>query len=408
VRVHGDLVSYIGFAELPLHNGRVPEYLLKRMRLLGSLIARYIIEVYGPRELLLRLSDPFWFQAFNNIIGMDWDSSGSTTVTLYVLKSAFPPRSLVDYGISVLGGKGSDARNIPGEAQLLGDIVDPGRIVELSKLSARVDSVAIQDDYTLYIHGVLVSDSSDVLVIQQGMNISGRLARRYHILVERNNTITCDQDPHSGVASMKISPALNMVDTQSNSARRAVVEIIQNTPTESLIQDLHKVNRLVRGLPELTIFTSKTTTMINPSSLREKFLKCPRFYRPITDVKRIEKIAELIKKLTPVTFRDLMLIEGLGPETMRALALIADLIYNYEPSFRDPTTHLIDPFLYAYAHGGKDGVPYRIKPRDVDKTLEFFIRVVDSVRAGSREKELLMRNLAKFTMRLKKIGLITK
>jgi len=145
VRVHGDLVSYTGFTDLPLHDGHVPEYLLKRMKLLGSLIARYIIEVYGPRELLLRLSDPFWFQAFNNIIGMDWDSSGSTTVTLYVLKSAFPPGSLLDHGVSVLGGKGVDARSVPDEARLLGDTVDPSRVVELSRLSARVDSVAIQD-----------------------------------------------------------------------------------------------------------------------------------------------------------------------------------------------------------------------------------------------------------------------
>jgi len=400
-------VSYTGFAELPLHDGYVPEYLLKRMRLLGSLIAKYIIEVYGSRELLLRLSDPFWFQAFNNIIGMDWDSSGSTTVILYILKSAFPPRSLVDYGISVLGGKGSDARSVPEEAQLVSSIIDPSRVIEISKLSARVDSVAIQDGYTLYIHGVLVSESSDVLVVQQGMNIPGKLARRYHILVEKNNTITCEYDPHSGVASMKISPALNMVDVESINSRRAIVEIAQSTPIESLIQDLHKVNRLVRSLPELTLFTSKVTPTTSTTSisgnLREKFSKCPRFYRPVTDVKRIEKIAELIKKLAPVTFRDFVLIEGLGPETLRALALIADLVYGYEPSFKDPTTHPIDPFLYAYAHGGKDGVPYRIKPKDVDKTLEFFTRIIDSVRAGSREKELLMRNLAKFTMRLKRL-----
>lgn len=237
------------------------------------------------------------------------------------------------------------------------------------------------------------------------MNTSGKLARRYHILVERGNTITCEQDPHSGVASMRVSPSLNMVDSQSTSARRAIVEIVESTPVESLIRDLHVVNRLVRGLPELTLFTGKSvTTSTISSGLREKFMKCPRFYRPVTDVRRVEKTAELIKRLAPATFRDLMLVEGLGPETLRALALIADLIYGYKPSFRDPTTHPIDPFLYAYAHGGKDGVPYRIKPRDVDKTLEFFARVVDGVRAGDREKELLVRNLAKFTMRLKRLA----
>ena len=395
-------MEYSGIAELPLHNGHVPDYLLRRMKALGALIAKYIVEAYSPEELLKRLSDPLWFQAFNNVIGMDWDSSGSTTVVLYVLKSTFPPVTARESEIVVLGGKGNDAKNLPREASLLPGDFNPGLVVETSRLAAKVDSVAIQDDYTLYIHGVLVSRGGGLLVVQQGMNTSTRVARRYHIYVDDHAVIDCERDPHSGVASMRVSPALNLVEAESRDSRRAIVEIVVSTPVGSLVRDLYAVNRVLKGLPDITGYASTRSFSTASSEIRDKVSKCPLFYKPITDAKRVAAVAEAIKKEAPQTFRELLLVRGLGPETLRAIALVADLIYGYEPSFKDPTTHPLDPFLYAYAHGGKDGVPYKVRARDVDKTIEFFTRVIDELRAGNREKEILLRNLSVFVQRVKR------
>jgi len=392
-----------GVAELPLHEGRVPAYLLRRMKTLGSLIARYIVEARGPRELLIRLSDPFWFQAFNNVIGMDWDSSGSTTVVLYVLKSAFPASSLRDEGITVLGGKGRDAVNVDKEIRLVSDVVDAERLILASKLAAKVDSVALQDGYALYIHGLLASGDGDLLVIQQGMNLSTRTARRYHLRGEGLRLLAAEEDPHTGVACNRLSPALNLVDARSSSSRRAVLDIVTSTPPNTLIEEVYQVNRSLKRLPPITIYvTGSRSAEASAGGIVEKASKCPSFYRPVTDVKRVARIAEKIKEHAPREFKELLLIEGVGPETVRALVLVADLIYGYEPSFKDPTTHPLDPFLYAYAHGGKDGVPYRIKAGQVDKTIEFFAEVVDGLRAGNREKEVLLRNLSRFAARIKR------
>ncbi|MEM0199300.1 MAG: DUF763 domain-containing protein [Desulfurococcaceae archaeon] len=387
-----------GIAELPLHNGHVPEALLRRMKKLGSLIARFIVETYGPRVLLERLADPLWFQAFNNVIGMDWDSSGSTTIVLYVLKSSFPPESAREEGLAVLGGKGGDARNIPEEAGYLRDLVDPEQVVLTSRLSAKVDSVALQDGYTLYIHAVLVTENG-LLVVQQGMNLDTRLARRYHILLEKPGVYTIDDDPHSGVASMITAPALNLVNEESRSTRKAILDILQSTPVDSLLHDVHRVNRALRRLPSLEDYV-KGVISTQPGELGVKVSKCPLFYRPIVNTRNVGKVAEEIKKAALREFSELLLIPGLGPETLRAIALVADLIYGYEPSFKDPTTHPLDPFLYAYAHGGKDGVPYRIKPKDVDKTIEFFANVLASIKTGDREKEVLLRNFSRMVRRI--------
>ncbi|MEM4482268.1 MAG: DUF763 domain-containing protein [Desulfurococcaceae archaeon] len=398
-------MSISGVADLPLHEGRVPEYLLKRMKTLGSIIARLIVDIYGESALLERLADPLWFQAFNNIIGMDWDSSGSTTVVLYVLKNAFKPSEAKDRGIAVLGGKGRDALMILQEVKSLGGRFNLEGIVETSRLAARIDSIGIQDGYALYIQGLITTTSEEFLVIQQGMNISERVARRYHIHLRNLEMVDCEKDPHSGVLSSKIRSSLNMVDDSSRPVRAALMEIVESTPVSSLISDIHEVNRLIKGLPKITSFLRTTTDMIEIQShglpVKEKIHRCPIYYRPIIDVKRVATIAEEIKKQCPASFKELMMMEGIGPESLRAFVLVADLIYGYEPSLRDPTTHIFDPFLYSYAHGGKDGIPYKIRAKEVDRTINFFSTFLSELKVARHEKEFLLKNLAKFARRVK-------
>ncbi|TET58844.1 DUF763 domain-containing protein [Candidatus Bathyarchaeota archaeon] len=92
-----------GIANLPLHYGRAPHWLLSRMINLADAIVTIIIDEYGQDEFLQRISDTFWFQALGCVLGFDWHSSGVTTVLIYVLKKAV--RSGMN-GIAVCGGKG--------------------------------------------------------------------------------------------------------------------------------------------------------------------------------------------------------------------------------------------------------------------------------------------------------------
>lgn len=392
-----------GVADLPLHEGRVPTHLFRRMQELGSVIVKYIVGEYGPSALAERLADPFWFQAFNNVIGMDWDSSGSTTVTLYVLKNVFPPDYIKDSEIAVIGGKGRDALNTPTEAKKLDGYVDVEALVRASRLAAKIDNVALQDGYQLYIHGLLVTLNGKTLVIQQGMMPESGFARRYHILLENPQDITSEKDPHTSVASQNIRPALNLVDYSSLGARRAIVDIVSSTPSGSILSDLATVNKLLKqkgGILRYAITWAPKESALR--TLREPV----SYYKPITNFEKVARAAETIKKEAVRTFDDVLLARGVGAETVRALALVAHLIYGYKPSFRDPTTHPIDPFLYSYAHGGKDGVPYRIRVSEMEKTIQFFREIVEDLKTGQKEKTALARNLSHFVEKLRIKGIL--
>ena len=103
-----------GSADLPLHQGRVPAWLGQRMTRLGAVISQAIVHHYGRDEFLRRLADPFWFQSFGAVMGMDWHSSGITTSVLGALKRGLEPLS-AELGLYVCGGRGQHSRKTPQE-----------------------------------------------------------------------------------------------------------------------------------------------------------------------------------------------------------------------------------------------------------------------------------------------------
>ena len=381
-----------GVAELPLHGGRVPRWLFEYMRRLGRAIALYIVEEFGPGELVKRLSDPLWLQAFSNAIGMDWDSSGSTTVVLYVLKSFAPPNAFRDLGLAVLGGKGSDARSLPRELEVLSDVLDVEELERCSRLSAKIDSVALQDGYELYIHGMLVAEDGSWTVIQQGMNVERRVARRYHIH-GRGRGPELSRDPHSGVACNAVGEALNLVDEGSESARRVVLDVVSDTPPRKIVEMVANVNRVLRRVESLERWIRGSGAAPRPNI---DVGRNPKFYKPVANLKLVETVARRLYEIKPKNFEELLLVRGLGPEAMRALALIADLIYGYTPSFRDPVTHPMDPLIYAYAHGGKDGVPYPVNVKTMTKSIEFLESAIENSGIEAELKREALRRLSKF------------
>ena len=149
-----------GFADLPLHGGRVPPWLSERMTKLGSAIAENIIYNYGSGEFLSRLSDPFWFQALGSVLGLDWHSSGITTWVVGELKSGLNPRAH-ELGLHVCGGRGKQSRKTPAELSAVANAAGlPGdALVRTSRLTAKIDNNAIADGFQLYLHTFIVSDA---------------------------------------------------------------------------------------------------------------------------------------------------------------------------------------------------------------------------------------------------------
>ncbi len=363
-----------GVADLPLHSGHVPQWMLRRMERMAEAVADAVIEIHGVEGLVRGLSDPIWFQAFNNVIGMDWDSSGSTTVLLGILKSVSWRRR--DWPLLVLGGKGERMRRVPEEAaeaeRRLG--VPRERVEAFSRAAARIDSSLLQDGYELYHHAVIVWEGG-VLVVQQGMNPEAGMARRYHL--DRITVV----EPHSGVAGVP-GEALNAVDEASREARRTYLDLIQEGRLR-VLRMLSEANRLLEGRPSLLDYASGRPP---EGAARRGLLGAKPYYRPVRIDPRLEAALKRLEEDPPVREDELPFKEGVTPRVVRALALVADLILSVPTSTRDPVTAPLNPFAYAYAVGGKDGVPYRYDRRTVERVTVTLEEAIEAARLGDREK----------------------
>ena len=225
-----------GSADLPLHTGYVPQWLYERMAKLGFAITEAIIEEYGKKEFLSRMSDPFWFQSFGAVMGMDWHSSGITTSVMGALKRAINPHSK-DLGIYIAGGKGKFSKDAPKELLLVGEQtgLNGNELVRFSKLSAKVDSTAVQDGFQLYIHNFIVSNEGDWTVVQQGMREGDAMARRYHWHSQQVKSFV--EEPHTGICGENQGQILNLTASEANTTREKILGITQEKP-ELMMQEI--------------------------------------------------------------------------------------------------------------------------------------------------------------------------
>jgi hypothetical protein len=344
-----------GMVNLPLHWGSAPSWLFERMVKLSRQIIIAMVEEYGPAEVLRRLSDPFWFQSFGCVLGFDWHSSGLTTTVCGALKESL--RGLEnDLGIFVCGGKGATSRKTPLQIQEYGEKyalpVDVSKLIYASKMSAKVDNTAVQDGYQLYHHTFIFTPDGKWAVIQQGMNPDNQMARRYHWF--SNFVKEFVNEPHAAICAMeKEKSVLNMVSSDSDGCREISTEVAKFKPEKSIIY-LKKISNF--SLPKQhEIFVRK----LKPESLNKIFLKT--------------------YENQPKNFEQLLDIPGVGPKTIRALALISELIYGQKPSFNDPAK-------FSFAHGGKDGHPYPIDEKQYDQSIDILRRAILRAKLGQSEK----------------------
>ncbi|ABL78589.1 DUF763 domain-containing protein [Thermofilum pendens] len=369
-----------GVAELPLHDGSVPRWLIARMERLAGILVEMIVEEYGTRGLLERLADPVYFQAINNIIGMDWDSSGSTTVTTAVLKKVLEEREL---GVKACGGKGSSSRKAPEEIRLHAEKygLDPSGLVSTSYLVAKVDSAALQAGYQLYHHAFFFDEEGRWAVVQQGMKPSTRTARRYHWFSERVGDVTVE--PHSGIHGFREPFALNTVAAEAGEFRRLVVDLVGEGASR-LERLVSEALRVLEGYSPLVSYAPYSAEKARSLRERMRRLGKPSLSR--------EALASLAGRGVE-SFRDILAAKAVGPSAIRALALVAELVYETPPSWRDPVTHQVDPFKFAYAVGGKDGVPFPVDR----KTYDELISILEELKQRFRGEPGVFRRLAELT-----------
>jgi len=330
---------------------------------LSRAILETMVSESGPEEVLRRLSDPFWFQALGCVLGFDWHSSGLTTTTCGALKESIKGIQ-PSIGLYICGGKGAVSRKTPDEIieSCETEGMAPEPLVYASRMSAKVDSAAVQDGYQIYHHTFVFTPNGEWAVIQQGMNEETRYARRYHWLGGDVEDFVCE--PHSAVCGGAAGQlTLNLVASESAPARSRTAELSHEKP-EKLIGELKKLKSL--NLPK-----------------RHQIL--------ISDINpdRLEKTLLSSYENSPGDFEGLLGVRGVGPATIRALTLLSEILYGDLASFKDPAR-------FSFAHGGKDGIPYPVDRPGYDKTISILKKAIASSKMGRSEQLDAIRRLTKF------------
>ncbi len=366
-----------GVANLPLHGGKAPAWLTGRMRKLAKEVASIIIDEQGTDTFIARISDPYWFQAFGCVLAYDWHSSGVTTVVTAILKQALSPE---EHGIAVCGGKGKTSRKTPAEIASVGEKFgfSEKRIQALtytSKMTAKVDNTAIQAGYQLYHHAFLLTEDRKWAVIQQGMSSEDRTARRYHWLSD--TTANFIIEPHNAiVGDVKREKALNMTAKASEGARKTSVDIAKEPSAKVM-----RLFEATRPLHQQSLQEWLPETQANPWRQSFEGLDMPRNINWET-MKRVYEFQ-------PRNYEELLSVKGVGPATVRGLALVAELIYGEKPSWADPVK-------FSFAYGGKDGVPFPVDRRAMDESIQLLRQAVEATKIGDREKTRSLQRLRRF------------
>ena len=367
-----------GLAELPLHDGKAPQWLVKRMIGLAREISTIIVDEYGREFFLQRISDPYWFQALGCVLGYDWHSSGLTTVVTGVLKTSLKEANL---GIAVCGGKGKASKDTLSEIVNVGEKfnLSTSKIGDLqyaSRMSAKVDNTAIQAGYPLYHHAFFVTEDGKWAVIQQGMNINDKTARRYHWLSDKVENFVVE--PHNAIVGDAKRPiVLDMTAKESEECRKTCVDICKEKP-----------RRVVRMFETIRPSYQRSLKEWFPEiASRENENYVAEFLRmPLSINWRALKRAYEVQ---PRNYEELLSIKGVGPSVIRGLALVAEIIYGSKPSWRDPVK-------YSFAYGGKDGVPYPVNRRAMDKSIKILREAVEKAKLGNRERLEMLQKLRRF------------
>ena len=338
-----------GIADLPLHGGRVPQWLATRMTKLGTAITETIVHDYGTSAFLSRLSDPFWFQAFGAVMGMDWHSSGITTSVMGALKRGLASRS-DELGLYICGGRGRFSRNTPYELRSLADKVgfDGDALVRTSRLTARVDNNAIADGFQIYLHNFVVSADGEWAVVQQGLNDRNGMARRYHWHSASVKDFV--QEPHSAIVGENQGIIMNLVDVDAKPAQRAMLE-------------------LAHEKPDVALNAARYLRMPSHHEVKEQDV----------DLNRLGAVLAVAYERGLHDFAELLLLEKLGPRTLQSLALVAEVVHGAPTRFADPAR-------FAFAHGGKDRHPFPVPLKTYDESLNFLRTSLDAAKIGDKDK----------------------
>ena len=416
------MIKNTGHADLPLHHGTVPRWLSDRMMVLGTLIVESLIQNYGKKEVVRRLSDPLWFQSLGTVLGMDWHSSGITTSVMYALKRGINPRAK-ELGLYICGGRGKYSRKTPDELLNIADVngLNGEELVRSSRLCAKVDNSAVQDGFQLYQHNFILTDEGDWAVVQQGMNVLLKTARRYHWCSANLKSFV--EEPHTAVIGENQGKILNLTAQKAQKTRSSIIDFTKENP-DKMIHEIRKIaepdssfsigyggsSKVVKkeNAAENTqgfLFPEYETTSINKKANSSDKVKIKIDSNEIlyagrnivlpshhevkeedVDLKRLGAVLVTAYESEPKDFESLLLTPGLGPRTLQSLTLVSEVIYGTPSRFTDPAR-------FSFAHGGKDGHPFPVPLKIYDESIRVLRDSIEKSKLGYSEKSDCLKRL---------------
>ena len=376
-----------GIATFTLDYGKCPRWLFERMTKLGREMARVIVAEYGPDEFVKRIADPVWFQALGTVLAFDWNASGLTTILTAALKEAIRGEER-DLGIYICGGKGKTSLKTPEEIQLKGSRAEfpQPKINSLeynSHMAAKVDSSLIQDGFQIYHHSFFFSSGGAWAVVQQGMNEKNVTARRYHWFSDEVKSIVIE--PHSGIISDGKNTGLNMTARKSGNTQKISTELVQGS-YNTLMKDLKLLRKYSTPQSEVVSIGNRRQELTKMNLTDLDFKTHPVLLEDFSKSKYLQKILYEVSEIKPKTYEELVAQKGVGPKTIRALALTAEVIYGAKPSY-------VDPARYSFAHGGKDFIPYPVDRPTYDQTIRVMRELVQKMKVGYSERNKIMNRI---------------
>mgnify|MGYP001576363595 CR=1 FL=1 len=379
---------YRGIATFTLDYGTCPRWLFERMVRLGREMVYVLIDEYGSDEFIRRISDPVWFQALGTVLAFDWNASGLTTILTAALKEAIRNEEY-DLGLFICGGKGKTSRKTPEEIREWGTRASfpessVGNLVYNSRMSAKVDSALVQDGFQIYHHSFFFSKSGAWAVVQQGMNEHLGTARRYHWFSENVNDLVCE--PHAGFFSETSPPRVLDLTARKSEKNRALSVDLVHAGYASLMKEIRLLRAYATPVSRMASFERKGEQLTLLELDDAEFLTHPVVTEDFSKSKYLERVLSRLAEEKPRTYEQLVATAGVGPKTVRALALVGEVIYGAPPSYEDPAR-------YSFAHGGKDATPYPVDRAVYDETIEMLGNAARRARISFQERSAILRKL---------------
>jgi len=385
-----------GVATFGLDYGKCPKWLFERMVRLSREMIEVMIQEYGSDEFLKRIADPVWFQSLGTVLAFDWNASGLTTTLTAALKEAVRGREK-DFGIFICGGKGKTSRKTPNEILTWGHTLNipfdkANQLVYNSKMVAKVDNSLVQDGFQIYHHTFFFSKNGAWAVVQQGMNTQSVTARRYHWFSDSLNfhslsgSKTMVVEPHQGIVADHRKKVLNLVAKNSVPTQNISVELV-NQNFLSLLKDVKILAKYSSEFSQMVKLGNKKQQLTLLNLENREFNYQPVVNEDFLMNRYLQKILYHLTEEKPKTYENLLATYGVGPKTIRALALVAEVIYGAKPSYEDPAR-------YSFAHGGKDATPYPVDRMTYDKTIEALKHLVQKTKLSLSEKDKIMKNIS--------------